>query len=223
MPLASLVSDSLAMTCPHGSSIGGLPSVACSLLTGHAKIEWNRYCEGSGISTCEVRQQHQSQLFESVCETAPLDGGVENVPAARPSRSTPSSSPSSPPSLSGSSPTLLHPPHPSPRSMDSPSAAPGSGGSTPRTVPAASPSVAEACPARRRTARTRCTGWRRESSGAWRTGGRGASRGGPGSSAAEQWSTGERSGCRRRAGPPRPLVTVHQRWWHEEGEAWQRR
>lgn len=38
-PLASLFKLSLAITCPHGSIIGQLVSVACSLLTGHVKME----------------------------------------------------------------------------------------------------------------------------------------------------------------------------------------
>ena len=41
VPLASLVSDSLAITCPHGSNIGGFCSVDCSFDTGQAKMEWN--------------------------------------------------------------------------------------------------------------------------------------------------------------------------------------
>lgn len=34
--------DSLAMTWPQGSIMGGLASVPCSLLTGQTKMEWNR-------------------------------------------------------------------------------------------------------------------------------------------------------------------------------------
>lgn len=36
--LLSLYSVSLATTCPHGIIMGGLLSVACSLLTGHTKM-----------------------------------------------------------------------------------------------------------------------------------------------------------------------------------------
>lgn len=36
---ASFTRDSLAMTCPQGSNIGGLFAVLCSFETGQAKIE----------------------------------------------------------------------------------------------------------------------------------------------------------------------------------------
>lgn len=52
VPLASRMRLSRAMTCPHGSSMGGFCAVDCSFETGHAKIEWYRYGSGSGISTC---------------------------------------------------------------------------------------------------------------------------------------------------------------------------
>lgn len=40
VPLASLPKLSLAITCPHGSSIGGFAAVDCSFETGQAKTEW---------------------------------------------------------------------------------------------------------------------------------------------------------------------------------------
>jgi hypothetical protein len=39
-PLLMRSNESLQMTCPHGISIGGFESVACSLLTGQTKMEW---------------------------------------------------------------------------------------------------------------------------------------------------------------------------------------
>ena len=39
-PLLTFSSESLQITWPHGIIIGGFSSVACSLLTGHTKMEW---------------------------------------------------------------------------------------------------------------------------------------------------------------------------------------
>lgn len=42
LPRACISRLSFAITCPQGNSMGGFASVACSLLTGHTKMEWKR-------------------------------------------------------------------------------------------------------------------------------------------------------------------------------------
>lgn len=61
--LLSRIRLSRQITWPQGIIMGGLSSVACSLLTGHANTEWNRKSSHKGISTGNSFSWLHSVLF----------------------------------------------------------------------------------------------------------------------------------------------------------------